>query len=269
MGVLSQNKGGYLNFGLGNNLQGKKVTKIDSAGKEKTEKFNIIDQLSLNTSYNMFADSFKWSDVRASFNTVIFKQVRINSGANFSPYQINEKGRINKEYNIRNGGNLARLRSVDFNINTRLSADMFKKKSTPKPKVEEGEERELEEIKGRSYDYYDFNIPWSVNFAYMWRYNAEEMNPLRKVNTNSITISGDLNLTDEWKIAYQSGYDFKLGRMSGSQFSVIRNLHCWQIEFQWIPVGYAKQWVFTLRPKSRLLQELKLNKRYYSNPALM
>ena len=269
MGVLSQNKGGYLNFGLGNNLQGKKVTKIDSAGKEKTEKFNIIDQLSLNTSYNIFADSFKWSDIRASFNTVIFKQLRINSGANFSPYQINGKGRTIKEYNISNGGNLARLRSVDFNINTRLSADMFKRKPTPKPKLEEGEEKELEEIKGKTFDYYDFNIPWSVNFAYMWRYNAEEMNPLRKVNTNSITISGDLNLTDEWKIAYQSGYDFKLGRISGSQFSVIRNLHCWQIEFQWIPVGYAKQWVFTLRPKSRLLQELKLNKRYYSNPALM
>ena len=269
MGILTQGKGGYLNFGLNNNLQGKKVSKIDSAGKEKTEKFNIVDQLSLNASYNLTADSFKWSDIRASFNTVIFKQIRINSGANFSPYQISEKGRLLKNYNISNGGNLARLRSVDFNINTRLSADMFKKKPTTQPKVEPGEETELENIKKRSYDYYDFNIPWSINFAYMWRYNAEELNPLRKVNTNSITISGDINLTEEWKIAYQSGYDFKLGKMSGSQFSVIRNLHCWQIEFQWIPVGYAKQWVFTLRPKSRLLQELKLNKRYYSNPALM
>ena len=270
IGSLFQNKGGYLNFGLGNNLQGKKVVSKDSVGKEKTEKFNIIDQLSFNTSYNLFADSFKWSDIRASFNTVIFKQMRINSNASFSPYQINEKGRLLNEFQISNGGKFARFRNVDLNINSRFSADMFKKKATKKStKIEGDEENEMKDIQNRPNNYYDFNIPWTLNFTYMWRYNAEELNPSRKVSSNTFRISGDVNLTPDWKIAYQSGYNFALSRIEGSSFSVIRDLHCWQIEFNWIPDGFMKQWLFTLRPKSRLLQELKLNKReYYNNPTL-
>ena len=270
IGSLFQNKGGYLNFGLGNNLQGKKVVSKDSVGKEKTEKFNIIDQLSFNTSYNLFADSFKWSDIRASFNTVIFKQMRINSNASFSPYQINEKGRLLNEFQISNGGKFARFKNVDLNINSRFSADMFKKKATKKStKIEGDEENEMKDIQNRPNNYYDFNIPWTLNFTYMWRYNAEELNPSRKVSSNTFRISGDVNLTPDWKIAYQSGYNFASSRIEGSSFSVIRDLHCWQIEFNWIPDGFMKQWLFTLRPKSRLLQELKLNKReYYNNPTL-
>ena len=271
VGTLYQNKGGYLNLGLSNNLQGKKVSSLDSNGKEKTEKFNIIDQLSFNTNYNLTADSFKWSDIRAGFNTVIFKQMRINSNASFSPYQINQKGRLIDEFEFIKSRNIGRLRNIDVNINSKFSADMFKKKTPTKKttKVESDEENEMKDIQNRPNNYYDFNIPWTINFTYMWRYNAEEINPMRKVSSNTVRISGDINLTPDWKIAYQSGYNFANSRVEGSSFSVIRDLHCWQIEFNWIPDGYMKQWLFTLRPKSRLLQEMRLNKReFYNNPTL-
>lgn len=258
-------------MGLSNNLQGKKVSSLDSNGKEKTEKFNIIDQLSFNTNYNLTADSFKWSDIRAGFNTVIFKQMRINSNASFSPYQINQKGRLIDEFEFIKSRNIGRLRNIDVNINSKFSADMFKKKTPTKKttKVESDEENEMKDIQNRPNNYYDFNIPWTINFTYMWRYNAEEINPMRKVSSNTVRISGDINLTPDWKIAYQSGYNFANSRVEGSSFSVIRDLHCWQIEFNWIPDGYMKQWLFTLRPKSRLLQEMRLNKReFYNNPTL-
>jgi hypothetical protein len=103
----------------------------------------------------------------------------------------------------------------------------------------------------------------------MLNYNAETSVAANRVSNNSFTISGDINITENWKIGYQTGYDFRLKEMQGSQFTVARNLHCWQLEFSWVPTGFGKQWVFTLRPVSRLLQDLKLNKRVYSNPALM
>jgi hypothetical protein len=103
----------------------------------------------------------------------------------------------------------------------------------------------------------------------MANYNAESPVANNRISTNRIRISGDVSITENWKIVYETGYDLKSNMLDGSRFSVARNLHCWQLEFSWIPTGFGQQWLFTLRPVSRLLQDLKLNRRVYSNPALM
>ena len=273
-GNLTQRQTGLVSFGLNNNLQGKKTgISIDSTKKAKAEKFNIIDQLNLSGSYNLFADSLKFSDIRMTFNTVLAKVIRINANANYSPYVRTDAGRTINRYVLQENGSLMRLRSAGININTSLNAKTFKKKKSsnsfiPKKVIPE-EEQELRNIENNRGRYYDFNIPWSVNFSYMANYNAETPIASARLSTNRFRISGDISITDNWKIGYQTGYDFRAGSLEGSQFTVARNLHCWQLEFSWVPTGYGKQWVFTLRPVSRLLQDLKLNKRVYSNPALM
>ena len=271
VGNLIQSESGVISFGLNNNLQGKKVTSTDSSNKSKTEKFNIIDQFQLSSGYNIFADSLKWSDVRMSFNTVIFKHIRINSGANYSPYYRNEQGNTLNRLNYNENGKILRFKNANININTSLSADKLTNKNKTKnpKKVLEEESTELADIRANGQSYYDFDIPWTINFGYMLNYNAETSVAANRVSNNNFTISGDINITENWKIGYQTGYDFRLKEMQGSQFTVARNLHCWQLEFSWVPTGFGKQWVFTLRPVSRLLQDLKLNKRVYSNPALM
>ena len=271
VGNLVQNKTGFLTYGLNNNLQGKRKPLNDTTGKQKSEKFNIIDQLNISGNYNIYADSLNFSDVRTSFNTVLFKVLRINSSATYSPYYRDASGRTINEFYFNKAGGLLRFRNANLNLNARLSPDMFKdKKNDNKPtkKLTE-EEPELYQINRNREAYYDFNIPWSLNLAYMVNYNNESALAANKISTNQITFSGDISITKGWKIAFQSGYDLRSKMVAGSQFSVVRNLHCWQLEFSWVPTGYGKQWIFTLRPVSRLLQDLKLNKRVYSNPALM
>jgi hypothetical protein len=107
-----------------------------------------------------------------------------------------------------------------------------------------------------------------LNVTYAVGYNAEIINATQRLGRNALTLRGDISITPEWKISYNTGYDFKKRSLNASEFSLVRNLHCWQLEFMWVPSGYGKQWLFTLRPKSALLQDLKLNKRVYSNPAL-
>lgn len=274
VGKLEQSRTGSINLSLNNNFQGKRVVPGDSTGK-KTEKFNIIDQIQLSTNYNLFADSLKWSDVRGSFNTVLFKKLRINSNANFSPYYRTADGVTLNTFNFEKGGNLLRFKSAGVNVNTTLSADDFSKDKkggignrVPRKKYNE-EEAELNDIRNNPMGYYDFNIPWSMTFGYMFNYSGDVINPLNRVTANEFTVSGDISITENWKVSYRTGYNFRQNEIAGSQFSVIRNLHCWQLEFMWVPTGYGKQWVFTLRPVSRLLQDLKLPKRVYSNPALM
>ena len=272
MGSINQNRAGTLSYGINNNVQGKKLISTDSTGKSKTEKFNIIDQLNLSGSYNIFADSLKFSDVRMSFNTVLFKFIRINANSNFSPYVRSEAGRTLNKFSVLENGPLLRMRSAGINLNTTFNSKTLKgeksKELKPTKSIRE-EEPELQDIQSQIGAYYDFNIPWSVNLAYMANYNAESPSASNRISTNRIRISGDISITENWKIAYETGYDFKSNMLDGSRFSVARNLHCWQLEFSWIPTGFGRQWLFTLRPVSRLLQDLKLNRRVYSNPALM
>jgi len=272
MGGIAQNQSGTVSFGINNNLQGKKTLSIDSNGKSKTEKFNLIDQLNISGNYNVFADSLKLSDIRMSFNTVLLKIIRINANSSYSPYVRTNSGVMINRYTLQEDGKLMRLRSAGINLNASLNAKTFSKTSAkklePNKKVR-GEEPELLDIQNQIGTFYDFNIPWNINLAYMANYNAESPNPSNRISTNRIRISGDVSITENWKIVYETGYDLKSKMLDGSRFSVARNLHCWQLEFSWIPTGFGQQWLFTLRPVSRLLQDLKLNRRVYSNPALM
>ena len=53
-----------------------------------------------------------------------------------------------------------------------------------------------------------------------------------------------------------------------TSIGINRNLHCWQMDFQWIPFGQIASYVFTIRAKSSLLQDLKLNRRSQWAPTL-
>lgn len=271
-GSYNQVQTGSLGFGINNNLQAKKVVSVDSTGKENIEKINLIDAFNIGGSYNFLADSFQISDIRAGLNTVLLKQFNINIESLFSPYAWDEKNakRIRTTQFETNKAPL-RFRNLRASLNTRISPETFGKKkakpATKKPASEE-EMAELRDISAHRDDYYDFNIPWSLQFNYIFDYNKEA--PIsNRMQTNRIGISGDLRITPQWKIGYTSGYDFVRKEIASSQFSVTRDLHCWQLEFTWIPSGYGKMWIFSLRPKSGMLQDLKLNKRAITNPAFL
>lgn len=269
-GGVSSPENGYLGFGINNNLQGKRVTGKDSAGDEILEKMNIIDQFSISGSYNFFATKLKMSDITASLNTTLLEKINISARSGFSIYDKDSflKGAQRYQYQVNKAP--VRMRNAGFSLNTRLSPDMFKSKKatseTSKP-VSGAEEEEMKDIRRQPDAYYHYDIPWNLALTYVFDYNAEIADKSQRVN-NRINLSGDINLTPEWKIGYTTGYDFMQKQLVSSQFSVSRNLHCWSIDFSWIPSGFAKQWVFTLRPKSGLLQDLKLNKRAFFNPVM-
>jgi len=113
--------------------------------------------------------------------------------------------------------------------------------------------------------YIDFNIPWNVNLSYSFTYTNNVTNT---TSTNGLMINGDVSLTKNWKIQYNTSLDLKLRQLSSAtSFAIYRNLHCWDLSVQWLPFGYFKSYNVTLRVKSTILQDLKLSKRsdYTSN----
>lgn len=164
---------------------------------------------------------------------------------------------------------------LDASLNSRFTPEMFGGKKSQDPVANKlsnplaTDADELNQVQTQPWNYYDFSIPWSLNINYNISYNAETSTRMQRINNHRVSVNGDIGITPEWKISYQTGYDVKRKEIASSEFSIARNLHCWQLEFHWIPSGYGKQWMFTLRPKSSLLQDLKLNKRIFSSPVLM
>jgi hypothetical protein len=79
---------------------------------------------------------------------------------------------------------------------------------SPKKGAKDADEDELAQVNNNPWNYFDFDIPWSLNFTYNLNYNSELRGNTSKITNNRITVGGDLNITNEWKIAYQTGWDF-------------------------------------------------------------
>jgi hypothetical protein len=84
----------------------------------------------------------------------------------------------------------------------------------------------------------------------------------KKYNGNiiqTLNISGDINITKKWKIGFTTGYDFTQKDLSYTSLDVYRDLHCWEMRFNWIPFGMRRGWSFTINVKASVLQDLKYN----------
>ena len=84
-GVPGTGKQGNISFDVNNNIEMKVRSDKDSTGFKK---ISLIDKLSLGMSYNMAADSFKWSDLSVGLRLKLSKSYTLNLNGHFS--SINE-----------------------------------------------------------------------------------------------------------------------------------------------------------------------------------
>jgi hypothetical protein len=117
---------------------------------------------------------------------------------------------------------------------------------------------ELEEIQNNPEMFIDWDNPWSLRFDNSLNNQTGERE--RKV-VQTFRVSGDLSVTEKWKLSAQTGYDFENKDFAFTQFTINRNLHCWDMRFNWIPYGFQKSWNFEIKVKSSVLQDLKLTKK--------
>ena len=82
-------KSGSLSLGLSNTLDMKVRPKNDTTGEAEPQKVSLLRNFNFNTSYNPFADEFKWSDVSFTTGSSLFKKkLNLNLTSRFSPYDI-------------------------------------------------------------------------------------------------------------------------------------------------------------------------------------
>jgi hypothetical protein len=79
--------------------------------------------------------------------------------------------------------------------------------------------------------------------------------------TQTLQFSGELALSEKWKMNFNSGYHFETAEFTQTTITMARDLHCWTMRFWWVPFGKFQSYNFTINVKSSLLQDLKLERR--------
>jgi len=279
-GVFGQPSRGLsssIGFSLNSTLEAKVMPK-DSTETE-AKKINILKNLNFSTSYNMAADSLKWSPVRMTAGTAILNdKLNLNLSATLDPYALNASGRKINTFNINNGGSLFRLTNANLSASYSISSDVFNKDKSSENKDSgsaesnpDGDSLFGSDINTRQSSLdtgkkttkvaklYRATLPWDLSFRYGVTYsNASRQN---EISSNSLQFSGNVELSPKWKVGLSSGYDFKGKGITFTNLSFERDLDSWRMSFNWVPFGNRQTYYFYIGVKSSVLQDLKYDQR--------
>ncbi|MAD59011.1 MAG: Organic solvent tolerance protein OstA [Flammeovirgaceae bacterium] len=261
-----------MNFYIGNNLELKVLDKNDSISG--TKKIKIFENLAFTSSYNFLADSFKLNPIRFTARTSFFKGlINLSLSGNVDPYtykldsttelsngsQVIYQRRVS-DLALLNKKGIGSLDFINIALGFRFSANDFKSDSRKEELDSEfGSRQELDYINSNMAEYIDFNVPWSVNASY--NLNRRKIGYKDPTLTQTLTFSGDLSISEKTKLSFRSGYDFKNKMLTQTSINATRDLHCWRINFSWVPFGRFQSYNLSINAVSALLQDLKLEKR--------
>lgn len=274
----SPGRSGSINFSVTNNLEMKVRSRKDTVKGE--QKIALIDNLSLSTSYDIARDSLNLSDLRISGRTRLFGQFDVTYGSTWSPYGTDSLGRTINTFLWESDNRLLRLRNSSWSFNFNYNLSSKKSVSGPQSQRQQNmqpggmfpvDETNMEEDQTAPsaevvppVGVIDYSIPWSLRFSYSFNYNTTFTGPEMQRNDRviqSLNFSGDFNLTPNWRIGFRSGYNFEDKQITYTSVDIYRDLHCWELLINWIPFGFRQSYNLTLRVKSSVLQDLKLERR--------
>lgn len=281
-GRPSKNESQALGISLNNNLEAKIKDKDNN--DQEFKKITLLNNLNFSTSYNIVADSLKWSPLNVTAGTQIFNnKLSINGGTTLDPYAINANGQRVNIFNINNNGSLFRMTRANVTMSYSLSNKDFDK-DEKKNKQEEMKNEQNTDLFGQSmtnnfnrnntYDtsnqeknsredekvmLYKNKIPWTLKLSYSSTYS--NVNRENRITNNSLMFTGDVELTPKWKIGASSGFDFVNKGFTYTQLRFSRDLDSWKVNFNWVPFGNRTSYYFYIGVKSPILSDLKYEKR--------
>ncbi|SNR61671.1 LPS assembly outer membrane protein LptD (organic solvent tolerance protein OstA) [Lutibacter flavus] len=267
-----------LNFTLNNNLEAKLRKKDSTDTETEAKKIILLNNLNFSSSYNMAADSLKWSPVGVNAGTKLFNnKLNLNVRATLDPYALDVNGKKINTFNINNGGSLFRLTNAGLTMNYSLAS---KKDGKGKSKEEQNEEDNNSDgvfgenltatnqqtpagtgnkSETKESKLFESKIPWTLKLAYALNY--ANSNRQKEISSHSLMFSGDIELTPKWGVGFSSGYDMKNQGFSYTQLRFSRDLDSWKLNFNWVPFGDRQTYYFFIGVKSSMLSDLKYDKR--------
>ena len=240
-----------LNYSFTNLFEAKYFSAKDSTDK----KLKLFDNISVGGSYNMAAKVNKFSPVNISGNTRLFKGITtVSVGASYSFYALREDGRLSDTFYLDSDSKLLRFDNLRLRFSTRVTFDDIMKWITGDPKASSSPAQSgpsespkrvvpaadrFEDLLGR------FSISHELGIVQMGMPGKDET----RVTTNSINMIGSMQVTPNWTIFFGNiGYDFISKQLTYPDIGISRDLHCWQMSFNWQPTRGTYAFNISVKP---------------------
>ena len=294
-GSTGQGRSGSISFSFDNNIEAKVRSSKDSTGYKK---ISIIDKLSTSISYNMVADSMRWSTTVPINATIkMGKNSTMNLNTTWDVYKYDENGRHYDRPRWKDGEFLRLMStgySFNYSLNNQKLAKLFGRGGDEEeeedesydldsedgyveeeldPTSLEGMQRNAEKRKQKekkrtgTYDddgYLIWTVPWSLNISYSMRYQYKSFNKeKREFNrgiTHSATFSGTIQPTKGWNFSFNGSYDLNLNKVTYMNINASRDMHCWTLTASLNPLGRFASFNVNIAVKSSILSDLKYQK---------
>ena len=266
-GGPADGRSGNIRLAIGNNLEIKVKNPFDTAADLR--KIALLENLNLAMSYDIARDSLNLSNLSVSGRTTLFRTLVLNYSGSFSPYAMdslgttlnrllwNEERRLFRTENSTWSAQLA----WSLNNNTFKSGGTSGGHPVQAVLLQTPYNGDATMMMG---GYVDFSVPWNISISYTFshvaRFVARELE-MQHENIQSLSLSGNVTLTKNWKIAASTGYDFVNKGMSYTTVDIYRDLHCWEMRFSWVPFGHYRSWFFQINIKADALRDVKYEKR--------
>lgn len=248
-----------ISFGATNIIETKRV-KRDSTGEIQSTNVRLIDNLSVNSNYNFAADSLNFGNISVSMSSRLLDGVRLQANASYSLYDRNENGFEIDRFLWQSPGPRV-LQPLQYRISASTSFSGGRRSAnvhTPPYRPYDPYDQQFFSPIDRFFNdrpIQSIDAPWSfgLNFSYSWRYRFGQ-SPVRNAVLNANNIQ--FNLTQKWSFSTRIGYDFIEKELTPSQFNLTREMICWNLSFQFNPIGDFQYYSFRLSLNNGQIQSL-------------
>ncbi|MDF3026412.1 MAG: hypothetical protein K0S23_719 [Fluviicola sp.] len=254
---------GRIVLGLNNTFEIKQKSEKDTiTGFKKTR---LIDNFFLSTDYDIFKDTMNWGDLnmRMVINPNEFINLTITADHSWYGWDTNS-GLIKEDYALKTKQGIGRIKSASFAttliLTTKKSRDRLQNISNQMSNVWNPEYQQW--IVNPNHLVY-FEIPWKLTIDHIFAINLNADTSTYRdkhyLPTNTATIGGDVNLTPNWKVGARVMYDIERRAISNFNINLYRNIHCWNVVFNWTPIGTNKSFTVGIRGNASMLQNANIN----------
>ena len=295
-GVPSKGQTGSITLNVSNNLEMKWRMKNDSL-----KKISLIDEIGASLSYNLAAKTKPWSNLTTRLRLKLTKSYTFSFNATWATYAyaFNDRGQVivgdRTEWSY---GRFGRFQGMSQNLSYTFNNQTFTKlkewlrgdkdeeeeSTDSEQKPEKGAEPPAKKGKGIRKDketkkagvdddgYMPFKLPWSFTVSYgitMGEDRSAEIDIKRMRYpykfTQNLNFSGNIGISDNWRINFTSGYNFEFKRLTTTTVNISRDLHCFEMSCGIVLAPYVS-YNFSFRATSQLLADaLKIDKRSSSS----
>lgn len=251
-GVPAYKTSACINFRISNKLEMKLKGRHPG---DADRKVTILEDVTLSTGYDFAADSLRWKKLSLSGRTTLLRTITLSFAFDFDPYSIDSSGVRCNTTEWKANHRVFRMSSTSWvlGLGYTFNNNTFKNKTKEKEKVESPSkfgEWSLSFNYNLAYNLYD-------NYNYYQYYYVDTMQKYDHTLRNIINVNGRVALTHKWSFTFSTGYDFTKKEFSATELGVVRDLHCWEMSFSWIPIGYYRRFEFTIRAKANILRDVK------------